>query len=338
MSVVYGVVGIALVLFVVFDVLKTTLARGGGVVSNWFGHIVWLFFVHRSEQQGSRSFRVVQGGLFILLMVITAWIALLWTGWTMAFHGSPEAVLKGGTMVPATTPERIYFAGYTHFTLGIGDFVPGNDLARIGTALASLTGLFIITFSITYLVPVLQAAVHRRHVGAVISCIGKTPCDIILTTASNTGDFSALEQHLTPLMSDFNMLAQRHATYPVLHYFHGARREEALAPAIAVLDEALSILEQGFREKPISDAVYVPVRKSIDELLRTLASNGPSRFDEPPPAPPLRRLQDAGLPVREQEAFEAALKPLEERRLLLLEMVAGEGWSWEDVEEPVDDE
>lgn len=53
---------------------------------------------------------------------------------------------------PAGTVERLYFTGYTVFTLGNGDFRPGAGTWQLATVAATGTGLVLITLAITYAV------------------------------------------------------------------------------------------------------------------------------------------------------------------------------------------
>ena len=175
--------GLLLVGAVVFDVLKTTMAKGSGFMVDRLGHLLWRILVKNRPSQGTQGWVLMQGGLLVMVLSIGLWILLLWTGWTLFFLGAGDAVVNAQTNAPATTVDRIYFSGYTLFTLGLGDFKPEGDLWKLATSLASLTGLFIVTFSITFIIPVLQAAVERRKLALYISGLGTSAEEILIRKA-----------------------------------------------------------------------------------------------------------------------------------------------------------
>ena len=138
--------------------------------------------------------------------------------------------------------------------------------------------------------------------------------------------------------SDLNLLAQRHIAYPVLRYFHGNYREEALAPSLAALDEALTILEHGLLEHGVREGAWRPTRTAVNAVLGSLRPRAISTGDDAPPPPRLDRLAGRGLRTRDAVAFGSAIQVEKERRQLLLSMVEGEGWTWERLVENDDDE
>ena len=323
------VAGILLIGLVLVDVLKTTMAKGPGIITDRLGRWIWRLLA-RTGSGSQPNWVLVQGGLFILLVAVVVWITLLWTGWTLLFLGSEQAVVNAQTKLPATIADRIYFAGYTLFTLGLGDFQPMGTFWRIATSVAALSGLFVVTFSITYIVPVMEAAIERRHLAIYIHGLGKNTEDIILNMWDQEG-CDVLEQHLVGLAPSISRLAQQHLTYPVLHYFHGGSREEAFAPNLAALDEALTVMEHGLNAECVAYAAYRPVRAALAELLKTLDSRFIDQAGEPPPIVRLKKLSSGGVPVTEEEIFRKAMEDVKERRQLLRALVLSEGWSWQDV-------
>lgn len=91
-------------------------------------------------------------GPLILAITVMLWLVLLWT--TLVFAASPTAVVSSETGELAGWWERVSFAGFTVFTLGIGDYVPTAPTWRVLTVIASTSGLVMATAAITYLIPV----------------------------------------------------------------------------------------------------------------------------------------------------------------------------------------
>ena len=76
--------------------------------------------------------------------------------------GTEGAVVCSTTKHPAEWPETIYFVGYTLTTLGTGDFVPSGTWWDLLSVLATFSGLALVTLSITYAIPVIQAVAQKR--------------------------------------------------------------------------------------------------------------------------------------------------------------------------------
>lgn len=327
--------GVLLILAVLYDMLRTTvMSRGVGPLSSWLASALWraanIYYSSGTDQEDADRVPP-QVGTTILLFVIVSWIVLIWTGWTLFFNGSAHALINAQTKAPASFGERIYFTGYSLFTLGLGDFQPKGLLWQMATTLTALTGLFVVTFSITYVIPVLQAAVHRRSVAIYLSGLGRSPGEIILNAWDDDDGAVSLEPHLTALAPEIALLAQRHLTYPVLHYFHGPDRREALAPNLAALDEALTVLENAFDDSGITPSAWRPVRTAISEFLETMGERFIDPHEEPPGAPDLSVLQSHRLPLRSEARFQEALAPHALRRRLLIAHVEQEGWNWQAV-------
>lgn len=86
------------------------------------------------------------------MLTLGTWLLLLWAGWTLVFSASPEAVLQDPEGVPADGWARAYFAGFSVFTLGVGDYVPNGPVWQLLTVVAVVSGLALTTMAITYLV------------------------------------------------------------------------------------------------------------------------------------------------------------------------------------------
>jgi hypothetical protein len=315
------IAGGILVLGIMFEVLWTAGAEGAGPLTKRIAHVQWLVLLRGYRRTGSHGL-LVAGGVGVFMSALVFWV-----------HGD-RIVIDAATRLPADTSELIYFTGYTIFTLGTGDFIPEGDLWQVLTPIASLTGLFVVTFSISYLVSIIQALTHKRQVAVRVSAMG-TSGPTILQQMCTPQDTRGLSQHLTSLTADLATVQQRLLSYPVLHYMHASRRSMAIAPAVAALDEALSIVEHGLRGSvDIDRGVYRPVRQVITELLRTLESAFIEPASEEPPLPDLEPLRRAGFATVEPGELRARMAELDARRRLLLGWVRCDGWEWEQVEPP----
>lgn len=271
-------------------------------------------------------------GVVITLTVVFAWIVLLLAGWFLIFS-APGAVVDATTAEPADGWSRLYFTGYTVFTLGIGDYVPGASVWQAAAVVATATGLTMVTLAITYLLSVTSSVTQRRTVAAQISALGSSPTDI-LQRAWNGADFDGLDTALQLLNGDVAELAQRHLAFPVLHYFHSPERETAVAPNIAVLDELLTILEH--RVAPghrLPTLTTFQMRNTITALLtRATPMNAQlGQSSDAPSIPSCGGLQRAGVPFADDADWHAGVGELASRREKLRDFLRLDGWEWDSV-------
>lgn len=327
--------GVLLIAVAMWDALVTTLAvsNSAGPFSGRLTHTLWSVGLRLG---GDRTLQAL--GLALTLVVLAMWLTLLWTGWTLVFSADPGAVVVTATGEPVGFWDRAYFAGYTLFTLGNGDLRADGAVWKLVTVLALLNGLGLATLGITYLVPVATAASERRRLAATIAALGDRPDDI-LTRAWNGSNFGFLPQHLVGLGSEIDLLAQRHLTFPVLHFFHSRERQAAAGVAIARIDEALMLLREAVAEPArVEPSAVDPLRTSLTHFLDTLRSAYISPAPEGPQVPSLVTLRAAGIPVVDQETFTTRVQKLDERRKVLVALQAYDGWTWDDVWTPLNED
>jgi hypothetical protein len=327
-STVLLILGIGVLGFATWDQYWTTLGEGGGPLTRRVAGWVRQFFLW-SYRHWPKSRLLSAGGVATILTTVLIWIGLIWIGWALVFSAQEGQVVDVESGKPADIWQRIYFSGYTISTLGIGDIQPRGAIWRVLVPAASLLGLIQITFSIAYLIPISGAATHKRKVASYISCLGQSADDIILNMWDGES-LTSMSDHLQSLTSDLALLEQSHITYPVLHYFHSLKRPEAVGPSLAVLDEALSIIEHGIhKDHTLHTGLFHPARRIISNFLQTLDAAAEKTEADEPPIPTLDRLRENDIPVVDDEAFTDELRGLAERRRLLHALVQADGWSWE---------
>ncbi len=265
-------------------------------------------------------------GVAVVVSVLAVWIALFLVGWLLVFTASAGAVRATQTGVPADLVARIYFVGYSVFTLGNGDYSPGRGTWQIATVVSTATGLVLVTLSITYLVPVASAVAQSRQLASYIASLGSTPAEIVTRSWTGSG-FGSLSQHLVSLTALVLGSRQQHLTYPVLHYFHSRDRESAAAPAMADLSGALHLLRHGVATGARPDpAALQALDAAIGSFLSTLSGTYIRSGDEALPPPALDDLRRAGVPTVDHDTFEQATPGTRERRRLLAAFLRNDGW------------
>ena len=329
------VVGVALVALAVYDAVSTTLASSSaaGPVTGRVGRGLWS--LARRLAGGPRSPVLTVAGPVILLTTIIVWVLLLWIGWWCVFMADGDAIVSASTLEPASWSERVYYTAYTLFTLGNGDFKPTGAVWQIATGLSVANGLGLVTMAITYVIPVMTAVTERRQQASSIHGLGAT-AQGILVNAWDGESLRFLDQPLLRFAEDVNRTAQRHLTYPILHFFHSKDRSDEFAVSVTAFDEALTIVSLAVDEeaRPHSAAVSA-ARHAIGRLLMIIEASFHDAAPQPPPPPDLEPLRRAGVPVVDDHRFHTALAEVDGRRRVLYGFATGSTWPWDAAAETV---
>ncbi|ELY63526.1 potassium channel family protein [Natrinema versiforme] len=327
MNLIYLALGVILLVGAVIDLLWTTLWVEGGAGPLTSRLMVWTWrLLQQISAQNSRLLSL--SGPLTFVLGLSVWLLLLWIGWTLVFAGAENILIDTLNRGPVSWTDRIYFAGYTFFTLGIGDFAPREGIWQLITILATGSGLLFVTLSVTYTLSVLDAVTQKRAFAANVSGFG-THSEEIVRTAWNGEKFQGLDVPLNTFVTQLTVLTENHKAYPVLHYFHSAQADRSPAVEIVALDEALTLIRFGVSEKHRPNEIVVrTARKSIENYLETLHESFVDPADSPPPPLDLCLLREADIPTVSDEEFETSLDEMKKRRRLLLGLVESDVRQW----------
>lgn len=329
MSVLFVVLGLILLVLVFADAFMTTLTltAAAGPLTNRALALCWrgLLRLHRRDRE---SRLLTAAGTMLLTMTVLTWVLGLWLGWALVFAGS-GAVQESGTGARAGALDLLYFSGLTVFTLGSGDVVAASPGWRLVSALASFSGLFLVTLAITYLISVVAAVVHRRSLAIQIRGLGDEAQSIVRSGWHGSGFSPIFEQQLIALVPVVVVSSEQHLAYPVLHYFHSPTRSLSTPLAVATLDDALLLMSTAVAEecRPDHNAV-VPLRSAIWRYVETASTIGPTPDADVPPTPGTRALAAAGIPLVAEHELAAEFAEEGHRRALLNRLVVSDGWTW----------
>ncbi len=270
-------IGEAMIAVAVVDVFWTITPHGPtpGLIVNRVTGRVWQVLLALHERR-PRHRLLSAAGVALFGGTALVWVLLLWAGWTLVLCGAPEAVLDATTGAPADVPKRVYFAATVVFTTGTGDYVAGDGWHLV-VAVASLTGLGIVTLSVSYLVPVISAATRRRRLARTLRHIGRTPEEVL--DNARIGDRWELTSIVPSVAEDLADVAEAHLAYPVLHYLHSSDEAASLPLRVGVLFEASHRMLESDDLTDLERQRILLVVRSIDDLARTLLTE---RRDDPP--------------------------------------------------------
>lgn len=320
--------GVVLLAVTAWDVVTTVFgpSMGGGPLTRGWNRLASRV---AGRLRGHRRIMVWVGPLSAAAAT-PVWLGLLWLGWGLVFQ--PAGSVIGSTDgIPATDWEQAYYAGYTIATLGNGEFQPAGPLWQALTVAAAASGFIVITLGLSYVIALVSAATERHTIAVRLHALGHTPADVAIG-AWDGGDLHQIDGDLRALHGSIDRIGQQHLAYPVLRHFRSTAHINALAPRLAALDEALTVMECGVRpgHGPRPRSIR-QARAAIDRFLELERRPGARPNAPPPPPPDLAPLRAAGVPVVDDLAFESAVHRCQERRTALRRFVEGDGWPWTEV-------
>lgn len=335
MNIFYLLLGLTLLLLAILDLLWTTLWVDGsaGPISSRLTTLLWKGL---RLLAGGRARVLSLAGPIILSLTLFTWIALIWAGWVFLFAGGDQALIDTRAQEPVTWSGRIYFVAYTMFTMGNGDFTPKDGVWQIATSLTTASGMLFVTLSVSYILSVFSAVTVKRSFASTVTGLGKQS-EAFVKSGWNGEDFHHLDVPLSALAAQLSTLAAQHKAYPILYYYHSQQDAQASAIAVAVLDDALTLLCSGVPEERWPNPVILQnARASARYYLDALDSAHIEPAANVPPPPELEPLKEAGIPTLPEATFTQALDELQQRRRKLLGMIQADARSWPGEEKKVE--
>lgn len=238
---IFLLIGILLYLAVVSDIIQTTLSmQGGGWITTRLAHYLWNGFLLLAGRDGNKKF-LSHCGYILLGIILITWVVLLWGSFSLMLLSVTDSVVNAQTKLPADIWNKFYFAGFNIATLGLGDYVPGNDWWKFVTNVYAFTGLILLTMSVTYLVPVLSAVIEQRKLAIKLESLGPDAGTIL---ADLLQEKTYVMNHKLDEISDSLIKhTQNHRAYPIIHYFHSYKPEKAIVLQLAKLFEVYYLIK-----------------------------------------------------------------------------------------------
>jgi hypothetical protein len=309
MSILFGILGAALILIVLGDAFETIVLprRVTRAVSlaRLFYRATWFSWSRtiRSIFSGKHQETYLSWyGPSSLLLLLILWATALIFGFGL-LHWSSGSMIKTpeGT---ANFSDYLYLSGTTFFTLGLGDVAPVKPLGRWIVAFESGMGFGFLALVISYL-PVLNQSFSRREVNISLldARAGSPPtASEMLRRHSHDHGLEDLRQLLHEWERWSADLLESHLSYPVLAYFRSHHDNLSWLGALtAILDASAFVIVslEGPCERQ-AQLTFAITRHTIVDLAQI--------FNCPPRQPKKDRLPPAELDSLRATLIEAGLK------------------------------
>lgn len=328
MSFIYYVLGICLTLFIIVDLVWTTLwvDGGAGPLSDRLTSVTW-----RAIKKVNNKFLFNISGPLILILILLSWVFFIWIGVTIFFAGNSESIINTTASGPISWYERFYFTGFTLFTLGIGDYSPQPGFFQLVTALSSGIGMLLLTLGASYIISVISAVVKKRSFARSVSGLGANSVEL-LKKSWNGKDFYQFDLILSTINSQITELTQQTQAFPLLQFYHSEDPEKTSSIGIVTLDEALTLLDFGIKDQSVMNTTLIEAtRSSIETYLGTEIigyGNEVKDIKDIPPELNLSLLKDTTIPLVTQKEFFEKVQTISERRNQLLAIVKVDNHDW----------
>jgi hypothetical protein len=323
----YLIIGFVILLTVSFDFFYTTLSgNGAAFFTSSLQALLHRFQLLLLPIVGRRVFTL--SGVFINLGVLVFWVISIWVALFLVFSSDPDAIVHTTNLQAANSTDRLYYTGYVLSTLGNGDFKATKPLFQMLTGIFSFFGFIFFTTSMTYLVSVSSAVIHKRSLAMTIRKLGRTPSEIIKNLFELDPRFFVYQISLLQQMIDHHSVNQ-HA-YPVLHYYANAEEGSSLSINIAALDEAVSMLLCRRKDRRFQKEIGL-LRYSLDQFMQHMKV----KYNQITESGSTIHINWAELDLPEeihQHGFGTdETQDLDKRRQVLFSLLKTEGYQWKNV-------
>ncbi|WP_300442064.1 potassium channel family protein [Christiangramia sp.] len=321
--------GVLIYFFTALDIVQTTLSmQGGGWITSRYSHKFWDLFRKATGNDGRKKI-LSHAGYLLLISILLIWVLLLWLSFVLLLSSSEGSILNSTTRISAGLIEKIYYAGFTISTLGVGDYIASSNTWRILSAVYSFTGLILLTMSVTYFIPLLSAVIEQRKLGIRLSNLGNSPEEILINSW-NGKDFAQFTDMIEDLSESLVQHSQNHRAYPVIHYFHNWKEKNAVILQLARLHEALYLLKYEISEEIRPDLIKLkPLEVAIQNYTEVILEvTHLNVLEETPPLARTDTLREQGLLLENRKEI-SVTGELKKTRRIFQTLVQQDGWTWE---------
>lgn len=217
--------GAIISLSILLDVFLTVLyARMGySIFADHLARYLWKTICWASRPFGKyRSLALSFGGPVIVVVVVAFWVCALIVGQALIFHPAlGTAVTASVGPTPRGFVVAIFAAGSSIVMPGAGTMQPNDSVFRIMYLFDGVTGLSILTLTLTYIMEIYSALHDRNTLALKLYLLTRRTGDAaeLVAGLGAGGDFSVSYSMVAEAAAEIASLKESHNFYPVLFYF-----------------------------------------------------------------------------------------------------------------------
>lgn len=291
MSIIAGLVGVAMILQILVDSFETAVIPRRVTHRYRFARLyyfttwrIWSTLAVRLPRGRVREAFLSAFGPLSLLGLLTTWVVGLIVGFSL-LHWSLDTRLLAPDAAP-TFSTYLYWSGGTFFTLGYGDITPTGMLGRLLAVAEAGMGFGFLALIISYLPVIYQTFSRRETMIALLDARAGSPPSAaqLLLRLGRSGDIAAIDSFLGEWERWSAELLESHLSFPVLSYYRSQHDNQSwLASLTAVLDTCALFIAAVKNHNPFQAQLTFAIARHAAVDLALI-------FKTPPIAPAADRL------------------------------------------------
>ncbi len=318
-----AIAGILSILAILLDAFETVVlprrVQRSFRLTSWFYRRTWIPYRKLASRISSRARRenfLSYFGPLSLIFLLILWAAGLIFGFALLQYGAGEHFRLSGE--PITFGLLVYQSGETFFTLGYGDVVPSNGVARALAVVEAGLGFGFLGVVIGYL-PTIYSSFSRREIEISLldARAGSPPSAAeLLSRFGNCPQQAVLDQ----IFKDWERWAaevlESHLSYPALSFFRSQHNNQSwLGALITILDASGLVIAgvDGLRAEQ-AKITFAMARHAVVDLAQIVNArynpNTPDRLPEQEMNRLRQKLAERGVKLGEGAAFDENLTQL----------------------------
>ncbi len=326
MRVVAGIAGIILLFLVLQDgfetiILPRRIARRFRFARFFYRATWWLWSViaRKIHSDRRREFYLSYYGPLSLLLLLIIWAAALVVAFALFQFALGSSLTSPDKVVSFATD--LYLSGTTFFTLGYGDVVPREGLARLCAVVEAGLGFGFLAVIISYVPVIYQSFSHREAEITLLDARAGSPpsASEFLRRHMLAEQTDDLVQYLRNWERWCAELLESHLSYPVLIFYRSQHDRQSWLEALTTILDVCSLVMVGL------DGIPEQAGRFTFAIARHAAVDLSQLFNTPPtetrenrlPPEEFSRLQDmlaaSGITIR--DPVNAEIKLMHLRRM-----------------------
>jgi len=272
--------GILCVLVVLLDAFQTIILprRASGrlrltrifYIATW---TPWRFVALRIRHPRKRETALSFYGPLSLIFLLVVWACGMVFGYSLIYLALGTPFTDSSRQIPYLTD--LYVSGTNFFTLGLGDVIPRNTVARALSTLQAGTGFGFLAVIMGYF-PVLYGAFSRREVSISLldARAGSPPTAAELMRRHS---FTGAEDELSRLLSEWERwsaeLLESHISYTLLCYFRSQHTNQSWIGALTSVLDTSALLIAGVQghEARQAQLTFAMARHAVVDLAQVFS-------------------------------------------------------------------
>jgi Ion channel len=288
-----AILGAILLVAVLLDAFETIVlprrVRRHFRLTTWFYYLTWIPWARiarKIQKQVSRESFLGYFGPLSLIFLLVLWAGSLILGFALLQDGAGEHVQLGSEHVDFGT--ILYQSGETFFTLGYGDVLPTNGLARALSVAEAGMGFGFLGVVIGYL-PTIYSAFSQREIEISLldARAGSPPTAAeLLMRYGVHPDQVVLDQIFRDWERWGAEVLESHLSYPVLSFFRSQHNNQSWLGALTTILDATSLVIAGIDGVRTEQArlTFAMARHAVVDLAQVVnARYDPNVPDRLPP-------------------------------------------------------